>query len=174
MLTYATTELKIERGTVLLIVSIAAALEVITIPAFAALSDRIGRRKVFLAGTVAYVLYAYPFFLLIDSGSPLVLAVATIIGLSVIHPAMYGPLAALFADMFSARVRYSGASLGYQIGGMLGGGFAPVILTSLQAAAGSAVLGIPPYMIAAGLITIVATYLATRAATAEEARAVEV
>ncbi|GAA4975613.1 metabolite-proton symporter [Nonomuraea thailandensis] len=174
ILTYATTELKIERGTVLLIVSIAAALEVITIPAFAALSDRIGRRKVFLAGTVAYVLYAYPFFLLIDSGSPLVLAVATIIGLSVIHPAMYGPLAALFADMFSARVRYSGASLGYQIGGMLGGGFAPVILTSLQAAAGSAVLGIPPYMIAAGLITIVATYLATRAATAEEARAVEV
>jgi MHS family shikimate/dehydroshikimate transporter-like MFS transporter len=162
ILTYATTTLKMDRGTVLLIVCLAAALEVITIPAFAALSDRIGRRKVFLGGTIAFALYAYPFFIIIDSGSPLALGAATILGLSIIHPAMYGPIAALFADMFTASVRYSGASLGYQIGGMLGGGFAPLILTSLQAAAGSAIAGIPPYMIGAGLITIVAVYFATR------------
>ncbi|MEV0616804.1 MFS transporter [Nonomuraea sp. NPDC050404] len=169
ILTYATGTLRIAEGTVLTIVSIAAALEVITIPLAAALSDRIGRRKVFIWGTVAYILYAYPFFLLINTGSPLALGVAVVLGLSVIHPLMYGPLAALFADLFSASVRYSGASLGYQIGGMLGGGFAPLILTSLQAAAGSAVAGIPPYMIGAGLITIVAIYFATRTTAAEPA-----
>ncbi len=164
VLTYATSELGIPRGTALLAVAIAAGIETFTIPAFAALSDRLGRRAVFLTGTVALALFAFPFFWVIGLGSPVVFAVATIFGLAVIHPMMYGPLAALFTEMFSARVRYSGASLGYQIGGILGGGFAPLILTSLLAATGGP-WAIPPYIIAAALVTFVAVYLATKAKT---------
>jgi MFS transporter, MHS family, shikimate and dehydroshikimate transport protein len=156
VLTYATQELGIPRGTALWVVAIAATLEVITIPAYAALSDRIGRKTVFVGGAIAFAVLAYPYFLVVESGSPLLFGVASVIGLALVHPAMYGPLAALFAEMFSARVRYSGASLGYQIGGMLGGGFAPLILTSLFAVAGGSPWATVLYMAGTAIVTIAA------------------
>ena len=139
----------------------AAAIEVVTIPAYAALSDRIGRRLVFIGGAVAFLLYAFPFFWIINSGSALAFVVATVVGLAVVHPAMYGPLATLFAELFSARVRYSGASIGYQIGAILGGGFAPLILTSLLAATGGDSWALSVYMMLAAVVTILGVYLAT-------------
>ncbi|MQA84507.1 MAG: MFS transporter [Streptosporangiales bacterium] len=163
VLTYATSNLGIEEGTALVVVAVASAIEVVAIPGYAALSDRLGRRAVFIGGAVAFGLFAYPFFLVTAGGSVAAFAAMTILGLSIIHPAMYGPLAALFAEMFSARVRYSAASLGYQIGGVLGGGFAPFILTSLLAAAGGKPWAIPPYMIGAALVTVAAVYFATEA-----------
>ncbi|WP_199433702.1 MFS transporter [Qaidamihabitans albus] len=162
ILTYATTGLGLERSAVLPIVAVAALIEIATIPAAAALSDRIGRRKVFLAGTVLLAAYSYPFFLLNEAAaSTVVLAITSVVGLSLIHPLMYGPLAALFAEMFDAEVRYSGASIGYQIGAILGGGFAPMILVSLASWAGAAV-AIPPYIIVLCALTFVAVYVATR------------
>jgi len=163
VLTYGTVSLGMDHGVVLTIVAIAAALEVITIPLAASLSDRIGRRKVFLTGAVLFGAFAYPFFLINEAAaSPWVLGISSIVGLTLIHPWMYGPMAALFAEMFSPAVRYSGASLGYQIGGILGGGFAPLILTELLATDLGAAVAIPPYMIIVSVLTFVAVFFGTQ------------
>jgi MHS family shikimate/dehydroshikimate transporter-like MFS transporter len=162
VLTYGTVSLGMERSTVLTIVAIAAGLEVITIPLAAALSDRIGRRKVFLTGAALFAAFAYPFFLINEAAaSPWVLAISSVVGLTLIHPLMYGPMAALFAEMFSPAVRYSGASLGYQIGAILGGGFAPLIMTALLATGLGAAVALPPYLIIVSVLTFVAVFFAT-------------
>lgn len=163
MLTYATTNLGMERQTVLLIVAAAGFIELFTIPLAAALSDRVGRGKVFLWGAVLFAAYAYPFFLINDAlpGTGTLL-ITVIVGLGLIHPLMYGPMATLFAELFPPRVRYSGASLGYSIGAILGGGFAPLIFTSLLGLGLGAIVSIPPYMIIVSVLTFVAVYIGTR------------
>lgn len=163
ILTYGTVTLGLDRGAVLAIVAVAGAIEVGTIPLAASLSDRIGRRKVFLTGAVLFALFAYPFFIINDANHSIwVLAISSLIGLSIIHPLMYGPMATLFAEMFSPEVRYSGASLGYQVGAILGGGFAPLILTSLLATGLGAATVLPPYLIIVSILTFVAVFFATR------------
>ncbi|MER5392881.1 MFS transporter [Saccharopolyspora sp. NPDC002686] len=163
VLTYGTSSLGLERSAVLIIVAIAAGLEVLTIPLAAALSDRIGRRKVFLTGAVLFAAFAYPFFAINESAtSTWVLGVTSVIGLSLIHPLMYGPMATLFAEMFSPEVRYSAASLGYQIGAIFGGGFAPLILTALLATGIGAAAALPPYLIAVSVLTFISVFFATQ------------
>ena len=105
----------------------------IAIPAFAALSDRLGRRRVMLAGAVAIVLYAYPMYALVDSLSTPRLIVAVVIG-QIIQAAMYGPLGAMLAEMFDTGVRYTGMSLGYQLAALIGAGFTPLLASSLLTA----------------------------------------
>ncbi|WP_233188918.1 MFS transporter [Subtercola sp. Z020] len=163
ILTYGTVTLGLDRGAVLAIVAVAGAIEVGTIPLAASLSDRIGRRKVFLTGAVLFAAFAYPFFIINDANHSIwVLAISSLIGLSIIHPLMYGPMATLFAEMFSPEVRYSGASLGYQVGAILGGGFAPLILTSLLATGLGAATVLPPYLIVVSILTFIAVFFATR------------
>ncbi|GAB3680448.1 MFS transporter [Salinisphaera aquimarina] len=164
ILTYATHTLGMDRGPVLIIVAIASAIEVATIPLVASLSDRLGRRRVFLFGAVLFGLYAYPFFWISSAGSDsvLTLGVLSVIGLSLVHPFMYGPMAALFAEMFSPAVRYSGASLGYQIGAILGGGFAPLIMTYLLDTGLGAVNVLPPYLVIVSVLTFIAVFFATQ------------
>src|SRR5699024_7860675 len=131
ILSYATNELGFDRSFVLVVVAVSGFVELFTIPLCAALSDRIGRRRVFLAGAVLFAVYAYPFFPITEAiPSEATFAITVFIGLALIHPFMYGPMATLFAELFPPEVRYSGASLGYQIGAIFGGGFAPLILTS--------------------------------------------
>jgi MFS transporter, MHS family, shikimate and dehydroshikimate transport protein len=163
VLTWATRTLGMDRATVLTIVAIAGFIELFTIPLAAALSDKIGRRKVFLTGAVLFGLYAYPFFLINEAfPGAITLGILTVVGLGLIHPLMYGPMATLFAELFPPRVRYSGASLGYQIGAIFGGGFAPLILTSLLATGIGAVATIPPYMILVSVLTFIAVWWATQ------------
>jgi MHS family shikimate/dehydroshikimate transporter-like MFS transporter len=163
VLTWTTQTLGMDRGTVLTIVAVAGAIELITIPLAAALSDRIGRRTVFLTGAVLFALYAYPFFL-VNQAWPGVntLGFTTVVGLGLIHPLMYGPMATLFAELFPPHVRYSGASLGYQIGAIFGGGFAPLILTGLLTTGIGAAVTIPPYIILVSVLTFVAVWWATQ------------
>jgi MFS family permease len=106
---------------------------VVMIPALVAcgaVSDRIGRRGMFMLGAVLTGLWAFAMFPLIDTGSPIAITAAISVALVLIS-LMYGPQAALFAELFPVEVRYSGASLGYQIGSVFGGGFAPIIATAL-------------------------------------------
>ena len=162
-LTFATVDLGLDRDSMLIIVAFAAAIEVATIPLAAAWSDKIGRGKVFLLGTALFALYAYPFFL-INHALPNIatMAITVIIGIGFIHPLMYGPMATLFAELFPPRVRYSGASLGYSIGAIFGGGFAPMIFTGLLGLGLGAVAVLPPYMIGVSILTFIAVYYATR------------
>lgn len=101
-----------------------------------AASDRYGRSGVFLLGALASGLWAFAVFPLLESGVAAAVFVAIPVML-VFVSMMYGPQAALFAELFPRTVRYSGASLGYQIGSVIGGGFAPIIATALYARYGS-------------------------------------
>ncbi|MGW8765913.1 MFS transporter [Streptomyces sp. NPDC055815] len=129
-LSYATAGLGFSRDTVLVLVLAAAAVWLVSIPWAAALSDRFGRRRVILAGSAALVVWAVVYFPLLDTAST-GLALSALGGLGIILGFTYGPQAALFSELFEARLRYSGISLGYQVGAVLGGGLAPIIATAL-------------------------------------------
>ncbi|MFJ3933720.1 MFS transporter [Streptomyces sp. NPDC090029] len=158
ILVYATTAVEASRQTALNAVLVASAVHFATIPLWGALSDRIGRRPVYLIGAVGVGAWMFPFFLLVDRGSfgPLLLAVT--VGL-VLHGAMYAPQAAFFSELFSTRVRYSGASIGAQFSSVAAGAPAPLIATALLATYGSST-PVSLYVLAAVLVTVLAVVCA--------------
>jgi MHS family shikimate/dehydroshikimate transporter-like MFS transporter len=133
---YVTTELGHSRGPALLAVLVACAVECLTLPLFGTLSDRIGRRRVYIGGALFQVVLAVPFFLMISTGSLPLMILATTLGLGIGHGAMYGAQAALFANLYPVAVRYTGLSVTQQVGATLGGGLAPLLGTALLAAGG--------------------------------------
>jgi metabolite-proton symporter len=155
---YGEDELGLERNGLLWSVSIAAALGLISVPLWGWLSDRVGRKPLYLAGAIVTTLWAFPFFGLMDTKSPVLIALAVVIGVNIGHDLMYGPQAAYFSELFGTRVRYSGASLGYQLASVFAGGFAPLIATALLAAGGSWLVAL--YITALGGISVVATIFA--------------
>lgn len=124
----------------------------ITIPFFSALSDRLGRRNVILAGAIGIIAYAWPFYALVDLRSQTYLILAMVIA-QVIQSMMYAPLGALFSEMFGTAVRYTGASMGYQLAALLGAGFTPLLASSVHA---DGVSRTPLVMLAAGCGVITA------------------
>jgi MFS family permease len=157
--TYAGEPRGVARDTIFQGVLIASALQLFSIPAFAALSDRLGRRPVYLAGALSMGFFAFPFFWLVDTGVPVLIWLALALGLTA-TAAMYGPQAALFAELFGTGVRYSGASLGSQLAAPLAGGLAPLIATALLGWAGGEPWPIAIYMIGMSLITFCSVWLA--------------
>jgi metabolite-proton symporter len=153
LLSYGTTELALSRTTMLTLIIIGSVTWMAVIAGSAVLADRIGRKPVFLAGTVLATVWSVPFFLFIDTAQPVIMAMAIIVATAGVA-AMAGPQAALIADVFPVRIRYSGTSSAYQIGSVLGGAVAPIAATALFAAYGSS-LPIGIYMAAMGLITLV-------------------
>ncbi|MEV7869748.1 MFS transporter [Streptomyces sp. NPDC088124] len=154
ILVYATNSAGLSKQTALNAVLIASAVHFAVIPAWGALSDRIGRRPVYVIGAVGVGAWMFPFFALIDSASFGNLILAVTVGL-VLHGAMYAPQAAFFSEMFATRMRYSGASIGAQFSSVAAGAPAPLIATALLADYGSST-PIALYVIAAALITVVA------------------
>jgi metabolite-proton symporter len=128
--TYIATYLKLPRSYALNAVLVAAAVQVFLIPFFGHLSDKFGRRPVYLVGAVGSAVWVFVFFALLDTGSFVLILLATVVSL-VFHAAMYGPQASFIAEMFPTRVRYTGASMGYQLAGILGGALAPIISVAL-------------------------------------------
>ncbi|MEV0979395.1 MFS transporter [Streptomyces sp. NPDC049915] len=154
ILVYATTSAGLSKQTALNAVLIGSAVHFAVIPAWGALSDRIGRRPVYLIGAVGVGLWMFPFFALIDSKSFGSLLLAVTVGL-ILHGAMYAPQAAFFSEMFATRMRYSGASIGAQFSSVAAGAPAPLIATALLSDYGSST-PIALYVIAAALLTVVA------------------
>jgi metabolite-proton symporter len=128
--TYIATYLKLPRNYALNAVLIAAAVQVFLIPWFGRLSDRFGRRPVYLFGAIGAAIWVFVFFALLDTGNFALIVLATVVALF-FHAAMYGPQAAFIAEMFPTRIRYSGASMGYQLAGIFGGALAPIISVAL-------------------------------------------
>ena len=159
VLTYATQHVKMPQQTVLTGMLIGAGLELLAIPFFGAMSDRFGRRPVYMFGAIATAVWAYPLFLLLDTASPPLVWLALIVAFVFSHAAMYGPQAAFFSELFGTRVRYSGASLGAQLAAVLAGGTSPFIATLLLANYGRSALSL--YLIAMASVTVVAVLLAS-------------
>ncbi len=150
-ISYATSH-DIERTTALMTVLASSVVTVVSIPYFAAMSDRVGRKRVLLIAGVATTLTAFPFVLLLQTGNVALLLVAVLIpGLTL--GALYGPMAAFYYEIFSAEVRYSGASIGYQLGAVVGGGFAPLVATALLESTGT-ILSVGLYVTVAGVLSV--------------------
>ncbi|MFC7404033.1 MFS transporter [Georgenia alba] len=160
MLAYISGTLGMDRQVGLNAVMIASVIGLATIPGWSWLSDRVGRKPVYLAGCILGTLYFPASFLLIDTADVLWVTVGMIIGANLLHDMVYGPQAVYFAELFGTKVRLSGASIGYQIGAMLAGGFSPLIAAALLNAQGGATWGISLYIMALGVISTVCTLLA--------------
>jgi len=130
LLSYCTSILGLSRSLILTCTLIAALVWLATIPWASALSDRLGQARILLVGSVGLTMMALVLFPLVDTRSP-ALIVATLVALAVVLGITYGPLAALLSELFPTGVRYSGASLGYQLGAILGGGIAPLVAAAL-------------------------------------------
>ncbi|WP_055612238.1 MFS transporter [Streptomyces phaeochromogenes] len=152
VLDYTTRELDMNRGAVLTVSLCVSLTQLVLIPASAALSDRIGRIRIYGLGAAGIALWAVPMFLLIDTGSLLWLAVGTFVA-SCFLSIMYGPQAALFAELFTPEMRYTGASLGYQIAAVLGGGLAPFVMVLLLETTGTS-MSVAAYIIGLAVIAL--------------------
>ncbi|SDM69557.1 metabolite-proton symporter [Lentzea albidocapillata subsp. violacea] len=168
ILVYVVTGLGLSKSVGLNAVLIASAVHLVTIPVWGHLSDRFGRRSIYLVGAVGMAAWIFAFFPLLDTRDPVLITLATTVGL-VLHGAMYGPQAAFFSELFGTRVRYSGASVGYQLASIVAGALAPLIATALLQAYKSS-FPIAVYVLITCVITVVAIAFAkeTRGADLEE------
>ncbi len=154
---YGSGTLKMPRDFVLSAVLVAAAISFVAIPLSGHISDRIGRRKMYMIGALTVGVFGFIYFGMLDSAAPWVVFLA--IALSLIpHAMQYGPQAALIAESFTPRLRYSGASLGYQFASIIAGGPAPLIATALLATyhSGYAIAG---YIAACAIVSLIAVWL---------------
>jgi metabolite-proton symporter len=154
MLVYATQHSHIDRNVALNGIMLASALEFIAIPAYGALTDRVGRRPVYLFGAIMTAVLAFPLFWLFDTGSTALATLALLLTFLCSHAPMYAPQGAFFSELFGTSVRYSGASLGAQLSAAVAGGFSPLIATALLPSYGPTAIAL--YIIVMAVITIVA------------------
>src|SRR5437588_439082 len=158
-LTYVASQLKLDRNIALNGLLVASACSLFTVPAWGAISDRIGRRPVYLLGAVAGGVLAFPFFWLLETGQAGLIWLALVLAMTIGHDAMYAAQSSFFAELFPTRVRYSGASLASQIGSVFSGGLSPLIATALLARTGGKSWPVSLYMVALVLITVVSVWL---------------
>ncbi|HZZ49594.1 MAG TPA: MFS transporter [Pseudonocardia sp.] len=154
LLSYGTSVLHVGRNLMLLVVIVGSLTWLVAIVASAEWSDRVGRKRPYLIGSILLVAWAIPLFLLIDTrvlGWMIVAVVVLNVGLGL----TYGPQSALFAALFEPRYRYSGVSISYALGAVVGGGFAPLIATWLQKTTGTS-MAVSGYLIVVGLISLAA------------------
>ncbi|MEU8323172.1 MFS transporter [Nonomuraea sp. NPDC048881] len=157
VITYAKNA-KIDNSTVLTAVLVASAIHFVTIPMWGALSDRVGRRPIYLAGAAGIGVWIFAFFPLVDTGNFLAITLAVTVGL-LFHGMMYGPQAAFFSELFGTRTRYTGVSIGAQLSAIVAGALAPLIAVALLKSYSSSV-PISVYLGLAAVLTLVAVYTA--------------
>jgi MFS family permease len=155
--TYGTTVLHSSRNLLLVAVLVASVVSFFTIPIAGHLSDRIGRKRMYLIGAAAMGVFGFVYFALLDTMMPGWIFLAVVLSL-IPHDMMYGPQAALIAECFTGRLRYSGASLGYQLASIIAGGPAPLIATALFASYKSG-YAIAFYILACAVISLISAAL---------------
>lgn len=137
-------------------VLVASVIGLVSTPLWAVLSDRVGRKPLYLFGAIGGAVHLGVFFLAVSTESAGLIVVAMVVGINVFHDAMYGPQAAWFTELFGTHVRYSGASIGYQFGSVLGGGLTPLVATSLLLAGNGAPHLVIGYFVGLSVLTALA------------------
>ena len=154
VLSYGSKELGIPKGVLLTGMLVAALLEAAAVPYFGRLSDKLGRRPVFIASAAFALVLAFPFFWMLATGVNALVWLAIALALALAHAGMYGPTAAMYAELFPPAVRYTGTSVGYQLGGVVAG-FVPLTAASLVSWAGGASWPIATIWAVAALVGLV-------------------
>jgi metabolite-proton symporter len=158
-LNYMTQQLSLPKPMILQGNMIAYAVQLFTIPFFSILSDRIGRRPVYMGGALFSAAFAFPFFMMVNTQTAPIIYLALILAIAVGVAAMFGPQAAYFAELFGARLRYSGFAFARELGSILAGGPAPFVAAALLLYAGGEPWLVAAYMVVLSLITAAAVYL---------------
>jgi metabolite-proton symporter len=157
VLTYGTQQLGLERAVVLNLVMVQALVSMAAIPLFGHLSDIFGRRRITAIGCIVMMIFPFAYFGMLDSGIFWLLALAIILGLP-LHDLQYGPQAAYIAERFPGRLRYSGASLGYQLASITAGGPAPLVALFLFQTFGTS-MAVAAYVAATAVVSLVCVWL---------------
>ncbi len=155
-LAYGTGELGLASSTMLYCAMIAVFVMGLAIPVFAVLSDRIGRRKLSLTATVLAAVWAFPLFWLLDTGNPVLISLSFTVGM-IIFAMLFGPMGAYLPELFGTRLRYSGAAVSYNLGGVIGGGLGPIIASQLLILTGVS-WSISLYMLLMSIIGFVSVF----------------
>jgi MHS family shikimate/dehydroshikimate transporter-like MFS transporter len=156
---YATTKLGLPKPLMLNAVLFAALLELVSLPLFGWLSDRIGRRPLYILGALFTIVFAFPLFWMLESKSTALIFTAIMIAMNFGHGMMFGPESCYFPELFGPNVRYSGASFGFQVSAAIGGGFAPIMATAMVGYFGGTT-GVSIMMIVLALFTLAAALAA--------------
>ncbi|MCW4459863.1 MFS transporter [Microbacterium sp. MPKO10] len=156
-LSYGTDVLNVSRGTMLASVLVGSVVWLVLTPISAHLSDKYGRRKIYLVGSWMLLIWAFFFFVLLDTAQPVLIIVSVAVMAAGVAVA-YAPQSALFAEMFPTRVRYTGASLSYQLGAVFGGGPAPFIAAWLHSLTGAS-WPVTIYLVVASILSLVSVLL---------------
>jgi MFS transporter, MHS family, shikimate and dehydroshikimate transport protein len=156
---YATARLGLPKSLMLDAVLYAALLELVSLPLFGLLADKIGRRPLYILGALFTIAFAFPLFWMLESKSTALIFTAVMIAMNFGHGMMFGPESCYFPELFGPSVRYSGASFGFQVSAAIGGGFAPIIATAMVGYLGGTT-GVSIMMIVLALITLAAALAA--------------
>lgn len=158
IVSYGTQQLNFNQTSILMAVTVGTIVTTILMPIMGSLSDKIGRKKLYVGGSILMIFFAFPYFWLIHQESVFLLFLATIIGLGIIWAPITAVLGTMFSEIFSANVRYTGISLGYQIGAAVAGGTAPLIATALLIRFNNSYIPVALYIILTALISLVAIW----------------
>lgn len=164
VLDYGSRTLQLNRGPLLGTILAACVGPLFFLPYFAHLSDRVGRPRLFIIGVAGVAIWAWPMFFLIDTANLVWIFIAVFVCFA-IHSLMFGPQVALYSELFSTEVRFSGASLGYQVGSIFGGGLAPLITAALLDATNTS-MSVSAYMTVLAVISMVSIMALRRRAEA--------
>jgi MFS transporter, MHS family, shikimate and dehydroshikimate transport protein len=159
VIAYVKDVLTMDVGTILAAVNMAAAVEFFTIPLYGILSDRFSRRGMYVAGCLFLIVFAFPYFALLESRQSAWMTMAVMLSLAVGHAMLYSVQASLIPELFGTRLRYSGASLGYQLAAPLAGGTAPLIAAWLVQSFRQQYWPLAIYIIVISIISLVCVRL---------------
>jgi MHS family shikimate/dehydroshikimate transporter-like MFS transporter len=163
-ISYVTGQLAMPRSVILNAIVLAAVVALAAIPLFGWLSDKVGRKAMFFAGSLFAMVFAFPIFWLLDTRDPITITLTIVAAIIFGQIVGFGVGAPWYSELFAARLRYSGASLGFQIGAAISGGLTPFAAATFMAWTGGATWPISVYLIALALITFIATMAAPETA----------